>query len=208
MIADFKATEISMNTLSDIQSISTLCRRHLLAVDREEPWETIWQSMVLHPWVQQEVDRSARRLMRKNSLPRQLLDDVKQEALLALANSLKKRPSLGFDLRHGHYESYLRIVLYRCCQRATKALRHPGHQELVEHDHPQFDPWCEIVGSIDLKQAIDQLKEPYRSTIQQVFEGVPLQTIARGRRENYRTIYRWYNKAIDQIRHSFLNYNI
>jgi RNA polymerase sigma factor (sigma-70 family) len=171
------------------------------AGEQAEPWVRSWSQLVEDPWYQENLDKRARRVLRRANCPLEWIDDLKQDAMLLLARQLShlvnpatlepKLASPGWLLAaiRGHCQEALRRIVTahrRCTQIAN------------EQDFPEASNLFTSI--IDLRDAIERLDEPQRTILQRQANGNSLLSIAHDQRLSYSQVWRIYRRGIEQLR--------
>jgi RNA polymerase sigma factor (sigma-70 family) len=190
--------------LSSHSLISKLEMKHFLSVQSLEVWQDVWELFCNDPWFQNQLSRSARRVVNRAGFDRNRVDDIQQEALVEFAKALQRDSSLGFDPTRGQFQGFLSTIIHRCCQ---KALRQFHRRQLMslneEFLHPFYDDQLQLEKIIDFHQLANEIPEPYRGVVRQVCDGLTIGEIARKRKRSKRTIYRWIDRSIELLQAKF-----
>jgi RNA polymerase sigma factor (sigma-70 family) len=144
-------------------------------------WLATWRLLVQDAWFQEQLDQSSRRVIRHQAAPLQMLEDVKQQAMLLLARDLHHAPDLHVDHQRvrKHFPGWLSTIIGRDCRQAIRFLRrlHFSEQSSIEFDKAH-DSSSELDFRIDLNLAVDRLEEPERTIVQLHLKNMPIKEIA------------------------------
>ena len=183
--------------------IDGLFKQHCAAVRNQQPLDRLWKIFFEHDWFSHQLERSTRYVVCKYNYPTHIFEDVQQEALLRFARLLKKDPMLGYQAERGSYEYYLKLVVYHCCIKSLRSFTRIDDPvlfpELKESQHPLLDEHELIDEQLDFQQSVSYLREPFRSTVQSVCDGMSIQGIARQQNRSPRTVYRWLDRGVEQL---------
>ena len=170
--------------------------KHLKAVEEQKTWIEIWELIYCDPWFQSRLEMLIAKIIRKNQLPRHWKDDIYQEAMIVFAQSLRRRPGLGFDPQRGKYESLLVTVLNRCCQKGLRQFRNTLVQRNLD---PEIQPCIDRVMSaeklFEYRELMELIPEPARSILLAICHGESVEAMANRLDCSSRTIYRHLENA-------------
>lgn len=166
-------------------------------------WAQIWRLFLADPWYREQLDVCARRALRKTGGRPDWLDDIKQDAVLALAAKLRRRPGLGIDPQkaQGHFEGWIGTILDRDCRASLRRLRAVQCRQSALPLHAVGnDPWQRVEQWIDVKLVIDRLNEPVRTATALHVAGTSPRDVARTLGISYWTAVRAIRRGIAALR--------
>lgn len=172
-------------------------------------WFSLWRLFLDDAWFRAELAKHARSVLRIRGLPLEWHEDVQQEAMLLLANKLRKLPSLGLD-QDGLYQKFphsIGVIIRNECRQATKRLRRLYRSgSRLPHDtgFPSTLPLSATDGQwLEVSLAIDELGDRERSVLRLCQLGCPIQEVADRLGLTYWEAYRAYGRGIAQLRDQF-----
>ncbi len=185
----------------NLKQLEELKAIHQQALESNFHWTLVWDLFTENEWFLNRLDYSARAVLTKYHFPLQWKEDVKQEALIQFARSIKRNVSLGYNSERGSFGAFLSTIIYRSCQKGLRQFRHSFCSSIDdEFKHPVVEYAQELDERIDLRECLTSLPEPFRMTVQMVCEGKSIAEIARKTQRSSRTIYRWIEKATELLR--------
>lgn len=163
-------------------------------------WSDVWMELCGNQWFLEKLERTSTWVLRQAGLPNSWKDDVRQEATLLFAKSLKRDPTLGFDESKGSVQPFISTVIYRCCQKGVRQFRNSLHQTIDgESAHPVYETTSAVDERLDLNECVSQLVEPMLSTTLRTLQGQSVENIAKSTNRSTRTIYRYIEKATEEL---------
>jgi RNA polymerase sigma factor (sigma-70 family) len=163
-----------------LTTVSILVYRCLLAGPAADYRQT-WRVFAANGRYRAELTSAAARLLRQRCLSVDRADDVVQDALLILAECLRRRCDLGFGPSHGqeHFLAWLRKVIRSHCQQALRRqrVREWRAAELDDEWAAQCAPT--VPCRAELADAIQSLDEPLRAIIGAFQNHGSLEAVAR-----------------------------
>lgn len=183
--------QIPYNSQPESASWQELKDRFLQLLDSQTPavdWRLVWRLLVEHPWYQSQLDYCATWVLRSGKAPHQWLDDLRQDAILLLARTLRQRPDLGIDRCRANdkFAPWLRTIIVRDCREALRRMRRLHRRETaLPQQPPTVDRRQQLDVQIDLSMAIDALANPDRTLVSMYLHGYSVKEIARRLQRNY-----------------------
>lgn len=183
------------------RSLEDLELHHLIAVQTAVDWQQVWEIFYRNRWFRQAMLIASRKAVRCAGLPRDCVEDVRQEAQIEFSRALQRRTSLGFDPTRGSFSGFVSLIVHRCCLKALRQFRHQ-FLSLQSDDvfHPYYEEHSQIEKIIDLRYVANELQEPYHGLVKQICEGASIDEIAESRNRSRRTIYRWLDRSVELLK--------
>lgn len=126
-----------------------------------------WRHFAANQGYRRELRRAAARLLRARHLPRDRANDVVHDALLLLANCLRRNRNLGFKPEYGRerFVAWLRAVALSHCQWALRRQTTRGRKpdELCEDWAATLEP--NVIWRAELSDALESLDERERAVV-------------------------------------------
>lgn len=196
-----------MTSVSQTQrQIRQLLTKHQNAIQSNRSSTEIWELFYDDPWFRSRLEKCAHYTASRFYLSRDYKDDIRQEALILFSRSIQRDVSLGYDSERGSYGAFVTTIIYRCCQKATRQFRRFSCPSATPE---LFTPTAERVSQhifeFDLIDSIERISEPCRSTLLHRCRGLSIEEIAKLCNKSNRTIYRWLEQGIEQMRGAFLD---
>jgi RNA polymerase sigma factor (sigma-70 family) len=155
-----------------------------------------------HPWYQRELNSAAHHTVVKTRGRRELIADVRQDALLLLARELRRHRDLGFDRsrpRDG-FPGWIRTIISRHCREALRRLRRQTDRRREAGGEPHAaDPTESMTSRLDLQAAIQALGPRERAVVSLSMQGRSIADIASELSEPYQTIYSVWQRALHRL---------
>jgi RNA polymerase sigma factor (sigma-70 family) len=174
--------------------------RRLLAGPAADYRQT-WQVFAASGRYRAELNSAAARLLRERHLRVDRADDVAHDALLILAECLRRRGDLGFDPSHGqgHFLAWLRKVIRSHCQQALRRqrVREWRGAELDDEWAAQCTPT--VPWRAELADAIQSLDEPLRAIVTAFQNHGSLDAVARQLGLSPTTAWRRFRAALQRL---------
>jgi RNA polymerase sigma factor (sigma-70 family) len=184
-----------------LSPVECLAAKHFEACQTCLHWTDVWQVFSDDPWFNRRLDDSAAYALKRCSLPFHNKDDVRQEALVYFARSIERDVSLGFKPERGTFSAFLATIINRCCQKGLRQFRNMhGYSITDESQHPLIEYRKQVDERLDFHELIGRIPEPYQGTIRLICDGLTIEEIAKRRRKSERTVYRWLEKGIEDLR--------
>ena len=170
-------------------------------------WELAFEKLSSTRWFKGQLSRAVNRLARKAKLSADRLPDIKQEALVIFAKSMRRDMSLGFDHQRGSLASLLAVIIYRCCCKSLCQFRNPMVNLPFDREanHPLDHHAETIADQIDVQLCVDRLREPFKQTIQLLLANHSMEEIAMLSSCSLRTVYRRRDRAYQLLREQLEN---
>ena len=166
-------------------------------------WILQWDSLLAEPEFNAMVDDIVTAACRRSSLPRDCVDDVRQEMFLRLAAAFRRRPDLGYDPTRGPVRPFLWILLWRMARRSVPqfAYRFTASIDTIapDHDRLTIEETAERDRRIDRILAVNRLPDPLRYVMTRWLEGRTSIEIARELNLSRRTTYRRIEQGRQQL---------
>lgn len=162
-----------------------------------------WRLLVEHPWFLAQLERCARRVLKRSGAPSAWQVDIEQHAILLLAQKLQKMPDLGIDaaLADRHFTGWLATIVTRDCRQALRRLqRLHGHSEELPQEHPAIDDRVRREDRVDLNLALAQMDAPERTVITLWTNGHSVQQISIRVHLSYGQTYRIFTRGLKSLR--------
>lgn len=178
-----------------------LRRIHEASVKGTQGWNSAWRFLVAHRCYQRELDRRARRVLRATRCGSDWLDDVKQEAVLALSRDIRRETERGTPLDESRFVGWLCCVTSRNCQKAVWNIQRNRAASLVERDvEDHSGRWPAIEGRLDVAILVHELSEIERSAISLWLEGQTPTDMAFLFGKSPQTVRRVLRTAVNRLR--------
>jgi len=165
---NFVGTKESAMSTSDWRDLKDKFLGALEGKPVEGSWLDVWRLFLEHPWYQEQLDLCAQRVLRRAGCSRQLLGDVKQDAMLLLARKLRKTPDLHIDHQRAeeHFPGWMETIITRDCLEALRRIRRrqPLSSEAVSDDQFAGED-ADIDSQIDFSLLLDQFPDPERTIV-------------------------------------------
>jgi RNA polymerase sigma factor (sigma-70 family) len=186
---------------SDQATWQDLLARFLAALRNRAPSPELWRLIVGHRWYQDQLDRCARRVLRRSGVPVQWLDDVKHEAVLLLAKALDRRRDLNLDRRRAgvHFPGWLATIITRQCQSALRPIRRQ-RQRMIPMGDREIGREPRLDLSLDLRSAMKRLSPELRRIIASQAIGRSLEEIAAEQQLSYWKARRLLERGHHELR--------
>ena len=184
-----------------LKLVERLAEKHSQACQSGLDWTDVWQIFSDDPWFNRRLDASATRVLRRGYLPLHNKDDVRQEAMVQFARAIQRDVSLGFNPECGKFGAFLATIINRCCQKGLRKAR-PKHKCTIIHEsqHPLVEYHKRVDEHLDFHDLVERIPEPYRETLRLICDGLSIAEIAKRRRKSERTVYRWLEKGLEDMR--------
>jgi RNA polymerase sigma factor (sigma-70 family) len=170
-------------------------------VQGAERWNAAWRFVVAHRCYQRELDRRARRVLHAARRGFDWLDDVKQEAVLALSQDIRRETERGTPLDDSHILGWLCCVTTRNCQKAVRNIQRNRAASLVERDVEDGSVERRAVDDrLDVRSMIDTLAEFERTVVSHWMDGHTATDIAQLLQMSPRTVNRILRQARSRLR--------
>ena len=181
--------------------ISRLLEKHRDAIAANQPWLEIWELFYQDPWFSHRLESCARYIVQRYHLSPEAKDDICQEALIHFSRSIRRDVTLGFNPDRGSFGALVSTIIHRSCQKAVCQFRQLNSPSVTpELFLPDTDFGQHAEDELDLQESILLITEPYRTTIQQICLGFTVDEIAEAQAKSKRTIYRWLDCGVKQLR--------
>lgn len=186
-------------------SCDDLKRKFLDTLDApagETPWLQCWRLLIEHPWYQVQLDICAKRALRVRAQS-DLLDDVKQDAMLLMARNLQRASDLRVDRSrvNEHFPGWMATIILHDCRQAVRALRRHQRPSVQLHDYDvAIEPSWTMDALIDLSLGTFQLNDRQRTVVELQLKGKPIREIAADLGLSYWQVYRAAQEGMHCLR--------
>lgn len=167
-------------------------------------WLAVWRLCVEHPWYRSELTACAAEITARNDLPREWRCDIEHDAMLFLAQKLRKDPGLGVDpvRAERHFAAWMGTIVRNDCRTAARRLRRSARDQPLPSYLPAADREAEQAARIDVRLLIDRLDDPERTILHLAADGLALREIASRLGLSYWQVWRAYRGGVGRLRES------
>jgi RNA polymerase sigma factor (sigma-70 family) len=175
--------------------------RHLLSGPDADYRET-WRAFAMNARYQRELESAAMRVVRAHRLPIERVGDVVQEALIVLAERLRRRADLGFQPKYGEqrFLAWLRAVARSHCRRALDRQR---SRERCGAELDREWPACHAPTAnwrAELADAVASLDEPLREVVEVYRQFGSVEAVGARLGLSTTTAWRRFRAAVRELR--------
>lgn len=194
-----------MSDLSSWRDLKDAFLSKLSESQMHEPglWIEIWRLVIVHPWYQGELSACAERVVRRSGMPDQWIDEIKHDAMLLLARTLRHAPDLHVDREQvdQKFPGWMGTIVLRDCREALRRMRRAHTRSIPIGDaEVAVDGRSDIELQIDLSMAVDRLEDPERTVVTLFSYDVPVTEIATELNLGYWKTYRILQRGLQQLR--------
>ena len=166
-------------------------------------WLDVWQLLLEDDWCRSELRRHAQSVLRVPASRRDQLDDLEQDAIIVLAQSLKQTPDLHADRSRlaDSFPAWLGTILLNCCRMALRvAYEDEQTSPLTDEPVDPSPPPDMDEARLALVKLIDELEEPQHSVLLLASEGYSRRQIAELLGRPYDQVRKSWKRGVEQLK--------
>ena len=173
-------------------------------------WIDLWRTLVDDPRFLTLCRRRARTEARRRGISADDLDDLVQDTLIGFADSMRSRPTFGFDPRRGSFEHFLHFLVGRHVRTAADRWQRGRNRVSSRCDETWDDDPASIADHRDAPEewqrrvervmAINRLNDPIRYVMSRWCDGGTIAQIADELGRSHRTVHRHLDRGCEALR--------
>lgn len=170
---------------------------------RDAKWGAIWTLFIQHPWYTSELRRTALRVIQESGAPMDWLEDIENDAILLLGQSLDRALDLNMNTRRAkdHFPAWLARIIRNDCLQALRRYRRSYIRNVeLREEHLAIVRRSSVEVKIDMIFALELLSSAEREVFVLRLLGWSIEEIATGSGVGYARMYRIVQRVENAVR--------